>query len=106
MNKINILSKNRKNLLRDQITKYEQIYQRLRNNKTSKDTLSEIINRNEVGNLSYALEDTESQGNINQAFEYWNDALANIFRKVNPVDNYLEIVQENSDDMIQNIGFK
>jgi hypothetical protein len=40
MNKMNILSKNRKNLLKDIILKYEQIYQKLRNNKTSKDTLS------------------------------------------------------------------
>jgi hypothetical protein len=46
MNKLNILSKNRKNILKDLITKYEQIYQRLRNNKTSKDPMAEIINRN------------------------------------------------------------
>ena len=40
MNKMNILSKNRKNLLKDLIEKYDQIYKKLRNNKTSKDTLS------------------------------------------------------------------
>jgi len=61
MNKMNILSKNRKNLLKDLISKYEQIYQKLRNNKTSKDTLSEIMNRNEVGNLSYALNDLDNE---------------------------------------------
>lgn len=58
---MNILSKNRKNLLKDLISKYEQIYQKLRNNKTSKDTLSEIMNRNEVGNLSYALNDLDNE---------------------------------------------
>ncbi len=60
MNKMSILSKNRKNLLKDLIAKYEQLYHKLRNNKTSKDTMSEIMNRNEVGNLSYALSDVES----------------------------------------------
>ena len=40
MNKLNILSKNRKNVLKELISKYDQIYQKLKNNKTSKDTLS------------------------------------------------------------------
>lgn len=55
MNRLNILSKNRKNVLKDLVAKYDQLYQKLKNSKTSKDTLSEIMNRNEIGNLSYAL---------------------------------------------------
>lgn len=54
--------------------------------------MSEIINRKEVANLCYALADVEGEDNVAKAFEYWNDALATIFRKVNPVHNYLEII--------------
>jgi hypothetical protein len=64
------------------------------------------MNRNEVGNLHYALVDVDGDENISKAFEYWNDALATIFRKVNPVENYLEILEENKDKMVVNIGFK
>jgi hypothetical protein len=39
-NKLNILSKNRNNILKDLISKYESIYQQLRHNKTSKDPLA------------------------------------------------------------------
>ncbi len=32
--------------------------------------------------------------------------MANIFRKVNPIDNYLEIIEENNNNFVVNIGFK
>ena len=48
------LAKNRKNAVKDIIEQYDKIYRELKNNKTSKDPLAEIQNRNEVGNLYFA----------------------------------------------------
>lgn len=38
--------KKSKNFIKDIINKYDAIYNQLKNNKTSKDTLAEIQNRN------------------------------------------------------------
>lgn len=78
--------KKSKNFIKDIINKYEAIYVQLKNSKTSKDTLAEIQNRNEVGNLWFA------SGNVDKAEEFWGDSLATIFRKVKPIENYHEIL--------------
>lgn len=77
------LAKNRKNAVKDIIEQYDKIYRELKNNKTSKDPLAEIQNRNEVGNLYFAI------GSYEKAGEFWEDALATIFKTVRPVENYL-----------------
>ena len=71
--------KKSKNFIKDIINKYDAIYEQLRNSKTSKDTFAEIQNRNDVGNLWFA------SGNLDKAYEFWNDSLATIFKKVNPI---------------------
>jgi len=79
--------KKSKNFIKDIINKYTAIYDQLKNNKTSKNTLAEIQNRNDVGNLCYA------SGLIQEAAEFWKDSLATIFRTVDPIENYHTILQ-------------
>lgn len=66
-------------MLKELITKYTEIFRALKNNKTSKDSLSEIQNLHEIGNLYYAA------GSLDKAGEFWNDSLANILQTVNPI---------------------
>lgn len=81
------LAKNRKNAVKDIIQQYDKIYRELKNNKTSKDPLAEIQNRNEVGNLHFAA------GSYQKAEQFWEDSLATIFKTVRPVDNYAQILK-------------
>jgi len=75
-------------MLKELITKYTEIFRALKNNKTSKDTLSEVQNLHEVGNLYYAA------GSLDKAEEYWNDSLANILQAVNPISCFREVLSQ------------
>jgi chromosome segregation ATPase len=94
------LAKNRRSAVKDIIEQYEHIYSELKNNKTSKDPLSEIQNRNEVGNLHFAA------GSYGKAEEFWEDALATIFKTVRPVENYLEIFRRRGGLLVNEIGWR
>lgn len=94
------LAKNRKNAIKKIIENYEKIHTELKNNKTSKDTLAEIQNRNDTGNLYFAV------GNYEWAKEMWSDALANIFKKVHPIQNYREILEERKVFLVNSVGEK
>lgn len=53
-----------------------------------------------MGNLWFA------SGHLDKAHEFWNDALATIFRKVQPIEHYQEILEENRPYLSRNIGQK
>lgn len=85
-------------MLRDLINKYSDIFRHLRASKTTKDTLSEIQNLHEVGNLYFAI------GNLEKATEYWNDSLATILQTVNPITTFREIMSRKGPYIVQTVG--
>lgn len=87
-------------MIKNIINKYAAIYQELKNSKTSKDTLTEIQNRNDLGNLSYA------HGNLEMAYESWNDSLATIFREVNPIEKYHAVIDSKKPFLVKAVGEK
>lgn len=51
-----------------------------------------------MGNLHFAA------GSNKDACVGWEDALATIFKKVGPVDNYLEILSERKSFLVNSVG--
>lgn len=94
------LARNRKNAIKDIIYRYDDIYDKLQSSKTSKDPLTEIQNRNDVGNLNFAA------GSIEKAYEYWSDSLATIFKTVQPIEHYHDILQQYKPCMASKVGEK